>query len=231
MKRILFVLTLLSLLVLAPPAAAHNTYPTDDGKFLLVLGDQNEPMYTWKWTGLDLFVRVNGTNAPVTGVEETLNATLIAPGGEELSLPLGPQFASPGAYQFVEGYLYTQPGLYKVRLEGDVNGTPVSGTFDMPGPREAMQGFTFPDENVTDLLGLQAQLTALEAENRELRDRLDELEADLQMLDAHMEAMMEGGMGGGMDHGEDDEVRAPFAGPPLVLGALALALVVSRRRA
>ena len=214
---------LTSLLALAAPALAHNTYPTDDDAYLITLGDQNEPMYTWKWTGLDLIVRHNNTErTPVEGVEETLQAWLIAPGGKELTTPLRTQFGTVGRYQFEEGYIYTQPGLYRVRLEGTINGTPVNGTFDMPGPREPMDLFTFPDTDVPDLLTLQAENAALREELAALTERMD-------AMDAHMAAMMEGqGTGGTTDgHGNGGSSDEDQAGSPAftVLGALLAALI------
>ena len=177
-KTLLALATLCMLsLALAPAASAHERYFSDDDTVMIILGEQNEPVYTYDWTNLDLIVRDNATGASISGVEATLNVTLIAPNGEELSLPIEPQHGEEGRYEFVEDYFLTMPGQYKARLEGTINGTDVTGEYLLPGPRGAMDGQAFPHPVESDLrtlhettADLQAQIDALEAQLAELEE-------------------------------------------------------------
>lgn len=211
MSRFGWILTasLLLTALAAPLAAAHEQYQTDDGMYSLVLGEQGEPVYTYDWTNLDFIVSEdtqNGTGGPVPAVHETVNATLIAPGGEELALPLEPQHGHTGRYQFVSDYYLTQPGQYEVRLEGQINGTSVDGTYLLPGPREAMNDQGFPSDDVPDLLTLQQ-------ENQDLRDRVETLETDLAETQSQLEAL------------QDDEQQNGAPGPGVIAAIGALATV------
>lgn len=198
---------LLALCLLVPTAAAHERYFSPDDRFLIVLGEQGEPVYTYDFTNLDLSVRDNATGEPITGVEETLEATLVAPDSSELSLPLAVQHGQEGRYEFVEEYQLTMPGQYEVRLEGDIDGTDVTGTYLLPGPRGDFRDITFPHDDVPDL--------------RELQDRIDALEAQVEALDNQEQS---NGVA------TSDENGAPGPGALLLLGALGAALVVARRR-
>lgn len=197
---------LLALCLLVPTAAAHERYFSPDDRFLIVLGEQNEPVYTYDFTNLDLSVRDNATGDPISGVEETLGAVLVAPDGSELSLPLAVQHGQEGRYEFVEEYQLTMPGQYKVRLTGDIDGTDVGGTYLLPGPRGDFRDITFPHDDVPDL--------------RELQERIDALEAQV----AALEAEDQNGVETPGDNG------APGPGALMLLGALGAALVVARRR-
>ena len=198
---------LLALCLLVPTAAAHERYFSPDDRFLIVLGEQNEPVYTYDFTNLDLSVRDNETGDPITGVEETLEAVLIAPDSSELSLPLAVQHGQEGRYEFVEEYQLTMPGQYKVRLTGDIDGTDVSGTYLLPGPRGDFRDITFPHDDVPDL--------------RELQQRIDALESQVAALTA---SNQNGAVQTSGDNG------APGPGALALLGALGAALVVARRR-
>lgn len=156
--------TLALVLTLLPTASAHERYFSSDGKYLLILGEQDEPVYTYDFTNLDFFVRDNDTGDPIPGVETTVNATLIAPNGAEMSMPIQPKFGAEGEYEFEEGYLLTLPGQYSVRLDGDINGTDVTGEYLLPGPRDSMTTVTFPHDDVQDLRELQQRVDALETQ-------------------------------------------------------------------
>lgn len=222
-------LSLLAAAFTSPLASAHEHYLTDDGKFSIVLGEQNEPVYTYDWTNLDFIVSEdseNGTGGPVPGVHETVEATLIAPGGEELSLPLEPQFGERGRYAFAEDYYLTQPGQYEVRLEGNINGTDVTGTYLLPGPRESISGQGFPADDVPSALDLRSQLQDKQAtidqqadEISDLETRISELESKLSTLESDVQSA------------EQAANNAPGAGPLAALAALAgVALIAIRRR-
>jgi hypothetical protein len=196
--------TLMLVLAALPAASAHERYFSSDNKYLLILGEQNEPVYTYDFTNLDFFVRDNSTGDPIEGVEETVTATLIAPNGEELSRPLEQQFGSPGEYAFDGDYILTLPGQYKVRLEGEIDGTDVTGEYLLPGPRGDSTDIYFPHSDLEDL--------------RALQQRIDALEAQIDQMESGDENADEGGAG----------VPGPMAFASLV--ALGLALVMLRRR-
>lgn len=153
--------TLALVLTALPAVSAHERYFVGD--YLIILGEQNEPVYTYEFTNLDFFVRDNATGDPISGVEETVTATLIAPNGEEMSQPLAPQHGAEGEYEFEEDYILTMPGQYSVRLEGNIDGTDVTGEYLLPGPRGDMTEITFPHDDVQDLRELEGRIAALEA--------------------------------------------------------------------
>lgn len=225
-----FLIAGLLLTAAVPLAIAHERYESPDGKYQLVLGEQNEPVYTYDFTNLDFIVTEIETGGPVPGVNATVEATVIAPGGEELSMEIEPQHGETGRYEFAEDYLLTQPGQYKVRLDGTINGTDVSDEYLLPGPREPFTAVTFPHDDVQDLRELQQ-------ENQELRERIDELETRMTQMEDHMDAMMEGGMDGsdGQDASDGDDTQENSANAPgfslfAALAALAVIAVVRQRR-
>lgn len=215
-----------ALMLAAPAATAHEHYTTDDGKYSITLGEQNEPVYTYDWTNLDLIVHENETGGPVPDVHQTVNATLIAPGGEELSLPIEPQFGEKGRYEFAKDYFLTQPGQYEVRLDGHINGTDVNGTYKLPGPRESMSGQGFPAEDVPTLLDLQSQIEGQSGtDTAELEQKVSDLEQQVAQLEQRIESMEnEGGASA-------DQQSAPGAGALAAMFALAgVAGLTLRRR-
>ncbi len=222
-----FLIAGLLLTAVVPLATAHETYESSDGKYQMVLGEQNEPVYTYDFTNLDVIVTEIETDGPVPNVNATVDATLLAPNGEELSMELAPQHGSQNRYEFVEDYILTQPGQYQVLLEGNINGTDVTGEYLLPGPRASFTDIAFPHDDVQDVRELQQ-------ENQELRDRIDELETRMTQMEDHMDAMMEGGMDGsdGSDGGDTQEKSANAPGFSLfaALAALAVIAVVRRRR-
>lgn len=114
-----------------PAAAAHTTVETEDGQYRIVVGQLDEPVITHAKTGLDLCFSLNTTaRTPVTidpfDFEEPAGfVKLVAPGGDELAMPLRAQFGRDGCYQFTEPYVLTEPGQYTVSLMGSINGTAV----------------------------------------------------------------------------------------------------------
>lgn len=206
---LLSIASLIAVALIVPSASAHERYSSPDGSIIIVLGEQNEPVYTYDFTNLDLIVSDNATGDPITGVEETLQATLIAPNNEELSMPIEAQHGSEGRYQFVEDYVLTMPGQYKVRLDGTINGVDVSGEYLLPGPRGAFTDITFPHADVADV--------------RELQEEHDALEAELEALRAEMEALQ-----AQVDSG-DNTGEAPIAGFALT-GALVAVVAALRGR-
>jgi PGF-CTERM protein len=179
---------LVALLVGAPTASAHESYEIGDGEITITVGDQNEPIYTYKWTNLDLIVR-DEAGDPVALDEdqlEALDARLEAPGGEMLDRPLEGQYGEEGRYEFTEGHFYTQPGQYTLHLDGEINGTNATGTYDLPGPRQAGNDYAFPHDNVPTILDLQTavqQLQDAQQDNEQLEQRVQELEDKIVQLE------------------------------------------------
>ncbi|HWG89870.1 MAG TPA: hypothetical protein VNZ52_03380 [Candidatus Thermoplasmatota archaeon] len=170
-------LALAGLLLAAGAASAHATYYTTDDKYQIVLGNIGEPVYTDMKTGLDLIIRTNTTTPqPVSGLEKSLNATLVGPGGETLNLPLQGQHGKPGYYTFTKGYVLTQPGLYSLRLVGSINGTAVDGTYQNKHEIEPLAEIGFPAKGVSaaelaaKVQALEQKVAALEAGHDEHED-------------------------------------------------------------
>lgn len=220
--------SLFALAFVATSATAHESYEIGDGEYTLTVGDQNEPIYTYKWTNLDLIIR-DSAGDPVDGAHETLNGTLIAPGGEELDGTLEGQFGEEGRYEFSEGHFYTQPGQYTLHLEGEINGTDATGEYDLPGPRESMSSFGFPHEEVPTIREIDDRLAAVEdggggvdAQRVEsLETQVSELESQIQQLEQRVEAA---------ESGSEQTADAPGLGVGAALGAIAAVGLAAARR-
>ena len=122
-----------------PETLAHEHRAV--GNYEFVVGFGNEPAVAYEPNGLDLRVTFfpNGVpeeeseeaeaeGQPVEGLEETLQAEIIAGGGAETKeLTLEPAFGEPGAY---EGQvIVTQPGDYSFHIFGDIEGQAIDETF------------------------------------------------------------------------------------------------------
>lgn len=212
-------MSLFTIVLIAGGALAHESYDIGDGEYTLTVGDQNEPMYTFKWTNLDLIIRdSDGESVALTEDElDGLNARLLGPGGEVLDRPLETQFGSEGRYEFDQGHYYTQPGQYTLALDGEIQGVDATGQYDLPGPRQSTSGFGFPHEDVPTVIDLQASLEDLEQaqqDNEELEQRVTELENQLETL---------------QEEEQDGTNDAPGASILLAAGALASAAFLARR--
>lgn len=198
-------------LTLAPTASAHTTVDTDDGRFFITAGNQNEPILTYTKTGLDLIVRENVSGErgdEVPDLHRTLEVTLIAPNGDQMTMDLKTQFREVGRYEFVEPYVLTQPGEYFAQVTGEIDGTPVDQRILLgSGPVPAYDDLTFPHD-VQTLQGLQERIAQLETEVTALQDEVD----------AMKKAQADAGA---------NEASAPG---PVALGVVALAAVLLTRR-
>lgn len=124
-------------------ASAHEHRAV--GNYEFVVGWLDEPALAYEPNGLDLRVTLfpNGVPAeeeegaegaeeeqgqPVEGLEETLQAEIIAGGGAETrQLTLEPAFRDPGHY---EGRIIpTVPGDYTFRITGNINGQKINEEF------------------------------------------------------------------------------------------------------
>lgn len=199
-------------LVLVPAAMAHVTTETEDGQYFITTGQQGEPVYTFQTTNLDLTIRENDNGErgdEVPDAHENLSAILIAPGGEELTDDLTPQFGETGRYEFENGYSLTQGGIYLLRLEGTIGETDVTGEYDMPGPIDDQSDVMFPDQGLPSLRDVA-----------DLQARVDTLESEVDSL----QAQTDGGGGPDYENGE-----APGPGALLIVGLVASVALMLRR--
>lgn len=128
------------------PALAHQRIEV--GNYLLICGMRNEPSYTGMRSGLDLRIQTkDGT--PVEKAEKGLTIELISPTGEKYTYlgdgQYGPRsfwesFSEKGRYY--SDWVLLTPGLWKVRVFGQIGETAIDVTFDSPGTFTVKDGKT-----------------------------------------------------------------------------------------
>ncbi|MGH2361380.1 MAG: hypothetical protein ACRDGM_12675 [bacterium] len=149
-------ITLSSIFSGTPSSLAHEHRVV--GNYELTVGWSVEPAFAYEPNGLSLRVELfpNGVpteeeeaagtaeeGQPVEGLEETLQAELIAGGGANTkALTLEPAFRDPGAYE--SPILPTVPGDYSFRIFGEIDGTQIDETFSS-GP-ETFSSIEDPSE-------------------------------------------------------------------------------------
>src|SRR5689334_14417685 len=107
-------LTAMALAVAVPAVSAHTAAYSVNGKVRASVGLLNEPVVTYKDTGLDLCFTENQTanRVPLGNVNAgALSATLKAPNGETLHQDLAAQFGKVGCFQFAKPLVLTQAGV------------------------------------------------------------------------------------------------------------------------
>ena len=116
------------LLAITATAFAHQTIVVgEEGEqYRVIVGMVREPVFTDERNGLDLIVR-RMDDEPVPGLETSLTATFIAPGGQERRLALRPQWGRPGHY--TDDIILTATGTYRIRVSGFIGGVEVDETF------------------------------------------------------------------------------------------------------
>ena len=147
----------------APATLAHEHRAV--GNYEFVVGWLNEPALVYQPNGLDLRVTLfpNGVpeeeseeaeaqGQPVVGLEETLEAEIIAGGeAETRPLTLEPAFGEDGAYESV--LIPTVVGDYTFHVFGEIEGQAIDEEFTS-GPEtfssiEPVQPLEFPEELAT----------------------------------------------------------------------------------
>jgi hypothetical protein len=143
----------------APPETyAHEVRAV--GNYQFVVGFLNEPAFAYEPSGLDLRVtffpngvpegdEAEGEGQPVEGLEETLQAEVIAGGGAATKeLTLEPAFGDPGAYE--SPMIFTAPGDYTFRIFGEIDGQQIDESFvsgpETFGPMEDPEEIQFPEQ-------------------------------------------------------------------------------------
>jgi hypothetical protein len=151
-------------LLLASPltAQAHETRDVADGKYQMVVGFMNEPVYAGDKSGLEFWVYDLGSAAtptagaeasddeaagpPVEGLEETLQAEVIYE-DQTMELPLTAKWDEPGGYYSVF-FPTASEGDYSFRIYGTIDGTDIDETFtsgpETFGPVEDPAPLRFP---------------------------------------------------------------------------------------
>lgn len=120
-------------------AAAHGGREVAGGKFEMVVGFLDEPVYAGDKSGLDLKVSYapqglatpeDGDHeeggAPVTGLEETLKAEVIF-GEQTLDLPLSAAWDEEGVYH--SWFFPSQAGDYTFHISGTIDGVAIDESF------------------------------------------------------------------------------------------------------
>jgi hypothetical protein len=131
-------------LMLAFPlqAQAHETRQIANGKYQIVVGFMNEPVYAGDKSGLEFFISDLSASAtpaaatatsdeesaggPVEGLGKTLKAEVIYQ-DQTLELPLEARWNTPGAYQSV--FYPMTPGDYTFRIYGKIGDTDIDESF------------------------------------------------------------------------------------------------------
>ncbi len=177
---------LLIAFAVAVPARALAHESRDVGTVQFVVGFLVEPAYEGQKNGLDLRVRVpvaagaTGTPTPVTGLEKTLQVEISFVGNDKkVTKPIRAISASSDPGHYTADVLPTQPGQYRFRIFGTVNGANVNETFTS-GDKFANVGkvddINFPDAvpQVRSVQGTatDAQITAEDAAKAASQARL-----------------------------------------------------------
>lgn len=114
-------------------------------EYTFVIGFLNEPALLNQPNSLDLRISRTEDEAPIEGLEETLQVEVTAQ-GETMELNVTPRFNAPGAYN--GHFMPTAEGTYTFRVSGTIEDNEVDETFTSgPGTFSevnAPQGFPNP---------------------------------------------------------------------------------------
>jgi hypothetical protein len=157
------ILTGLLLVMVASPAAAHQTKKV--GAYNVVIGWGNEPAYSGLLNSVQVVLTRLSTNKPVVNLGNSLTVTVIY-GTQQMPLALTPTFdpdtgfGTPGDYR--AWFFPTAPGDYTFHLKGKIGAQAVDESFKS-GPT------TF--STVED--PMNAQFPAKAPSNAQISQRLD----------------------------------------------------------
>jgi hypothetical protein len=142
MRRLLFLaavggIALGGALLVAPEMVeAHETRVIGDGKYQIVVGFMNEPVFAGDKSGLEFWITEVPTatpaaaevteGTPVEGLTEMLQAEVIF-GDQAMELPLEATFNEPGGYGSV--FFPMEPGDYTFRIYGTIGDTEIDESF------------------------------------------------------------------------------------------------------
>lgn len=115
-----------TLSILAAPAAAHDT--ETDGGYEITFGGSDEPIITGERQWLEIEIVDAESGDPVEGAGESLTVTVQKSGADEAyEADAEARHGEPGWYD--AAIFFTEPGEYAVTVEGTVDGTEISTTF------------------------------------------------------------------------------------------------------
>lgn len=218
-----WIVALLALTCLAlPSASAHASKTTDDGLVRVTWGMLDEPAYAGQKNRLDLIIVENATRAGIGGLTaENVTVTLLY--GEEaydlgaISAYRGAKGASAGAgnYTSANPVFLTRPGIYTLRVAGNVMGSTVDLEIPAAHEYEPMADIMFPDAEADPSEGLAA-----------IQAKVDELAAKVAALEADAKTQSQT-----PSPTREDKNDAPGFGLAAALAGVAAAVVILRRRA
>jgi hypothetical protein len=125
-------MAMISAAILAAPRLAsaheHQTFEIGGKTYVFTIGSLNEPVAVDDKSGIDIEIALieNGKEAPVTGLEATLKAEIIA-GPAKRTFDLSPVYGKPGGYKAV--FFPTIQTTYTYRIFGTIEGTAVDVSF------------------------------------------------------------------------------------------------------
>ena len=115
---------------------AHETRTIADGKYVIVVGFMDEPVFAGDKSGLEFWVSEVSTatpaatgeteGIPVEGLEETLQAEVIY-ADQTMELPLEATWDEPGGYGSV--FFPMEPGDYTFRIYGTIGDVEIDESF------------------------------------------------------------------------------------------------------
>lgn len=117
-------------------AEAHETRTIADGRYQIVVGFMDEPVFAGDKSGLEFWVRdiseatpsagEEAEGEPVEGLAETLKAEVIFE-DQTMELPLTAMWNEPGGYGSV--FFPMEPGDYTFRIYGTIGDTKIDESF------------------------------------------------------------------------------------------------------
>ena len=199
------------------PAAAHESREVD--RFTFVVGFVSEPAYTYIPNAVSLSITETESEAPFEDLGDSLQVDVTF-GEETFTSTMRPQFGEPGSYR--ADFVPSRPGQWTFRFYGTVADVQVDETFTS-GP-----------ETFNDVQSLSEE--SFPAQDPSIGELAERLEQELARVNERLDALDGGGAnedtsGEATENSSDALARGLAAGALLVgVGALATALVVSRRR-
>jgi hypothetical protein len=128
------------------PASAHER--REVGKYLVVVGFNDEPALQGEPNGAQITISVPSEgDRRVEGLADSLRVSVAAGGGQPREFPLRAVFGQPGRY--VADFIPTRPGVYIFSFSGSIEGTSINERFESgPGRFDevtAVESMQFPE--------------------------------------------------------------------------------------
>lgn len=138
-----------TLATLAAPAAAHDTNTED--RYDVLFGGSDEPIITDERQWFEIQVTDTESGDPIE--DANLTVTVQQSGADEVyEVDAEPRHGEPGWYQ--AAIYFTEPGDYAVTIEGTIEGTEISTTFQKEV--EDPEGLKYPASGSEEAAAEQA---------------------------------------------------------------------------